>query len=56
MHFSTKTRIRSATLIALALVVIAAGSALAAKFDQVPPWPNNLSPAGLRAAATLGGD
>src|SRR5437867_7500941 len=32
------------------------GSASAAKRDQLAPWPNDLSPAGLRAAASQSSD
>jgi len=56
MSISTRSTVRVAAITAVVFTALAASLALAATRDQLPPWPNYLSPAGMRAALANGAD
>src|SRR6266850_1268820 len=56
MHLFTRSTVRAAAIGTIVFAALSASLALAVTRDQLPPWPNDVSPAGIRAAIANGAD
>jgi hypothetical protein len=56
MNLTTRFTVRAAAIATIAFAALSASLALAVTRDEVPVWPGDMSPSGLRAAIANGAD